>query len=142
MTDILCAAQMKDLLAEKSNSRMDGHLKDVKIQQEKLFNITKHYVPKVEPIPENTFTVSSSTKILADIKQNVAEIEKKFSKTVRRSNSNLRKSFEVKEEKFYEDLLPDQKNAGDYFLRKIRTLSNDDQLVASWSTGFWQDVLY
>ena len=129
VTDILCAAQMKDLLAEKSNGRMEGHLKDVKIQQEKLFNITKHYIPKVEPIPENTFTVSSSTKILADIKQNVAELEKKVSKTVRRSNSNLRKSFEVNEEKFYEDLLPDQKIAGDYFLSKIRTLGDDDQLL-------------
>ena len=120
---------MKDLLGEKSNTRMDGHLKDVKTQQQKLFDITKTYTPKLQPIPENTFTVSSSKKLLADIKHNVAELENKFSKTVRRSNSNLRTSFKVEKEKFYNGLLPDQKAAGDYFLRKIRTLDDADQLL-------------
>ena len=32
VNEVLCAAQMKVLLGEKSNTKMDGHLKDVKIQ--------------------------------------------------------------------------------------------------------------
>ena len=129
VADILCAAQMKDLLGEKSNTRMDGHLKDVKTQQQKLFDVTKGYTAMVKQIPQNTLTVSSSKNLLADIKQNVAEQEKMFSKTVRRSNSKLRMNFKVEEKKFYEDLLPDQRAAGDYFLSKIRTLGNTDQLL-------------
>ena len=66
---------------------------------------------------------------MADTKQDVAELENKFSKTVRRSNSKLRTSFKVEKEKFYKGLLPDQKAAGDYFLRKIRTLDDADQLL-------------
>ena len=129
ISDILCAAQMKDLLGEKSNTRMDCHLKDVRTQQKKLFDMMGDSFSEVHPIPESNFTVSSSRKLLADIKQNVAELEKKLSKTVRRSNSDLRKSFEVEEDKFYKDLLPDQRTAGDYFLSKIRTLNNADQLL-------------
>ena len=52
MTDIVCAAQMKDLIGEKSNTRMDGHLKDVRITQWKLFDIIKGITSKVEPVPE------------------------------------------------------------------------------------------
>lgn len=70
MTDILCAAQMKDLIGEKSNTRMDGHLKDVKITQWKLFNIIKGITSKVEPVPEKTFTISSSEKLLPKVEQN------------------------------------------------------------------------
>ena len=80
-------------------------------------------------MPKNTFTVSSCEKLLADIKQNVEELEKKFSKTLRRSNINIRNSFEVEEEKFYDDFLDDQREAGDYFLNKFRSLAGDDQLL-------------
>ena len=48
VAEILCAAQIKDLLGEKSNTRMDGHLKDVKTQQRKLFDIMDDYAPKVK----------------------------------------------------------------------------------------------
>ena len=129
VADILCAAQMKDLLGEKSNTRMDCHLKDVRTQQRKLFDLMEDSLEEVQPISERNFTVSSSRKLLEDIKQNVAEMEKKLSKTVRRSNSDLRKSFKVEKDKFYENLLPDQRTAGDYFLSKIRTLGNADQLL-------------
>ena len=47
----------------------------------------------------------------------------------KRSNSNLRKSFDVDEKKFYKGFLPDQRAAGDFFLKKIRTLNNNDQLL-------------
>ena len=129
VSDILCAAQMKDLLGEKSNTRMDCHLKDVRTQQKKLFGMMEDSFSKVHPRPESNFTVSSARKLLADIKQNVAELEKKLSKAVRRSNSDLRKSFEVEEDNFFKGLLPDQRIAGDYFLSKIRTLGNADQLL-------------
>ena len=66
---------------------------------------------------------------MADIKQNVEELEKKFSKTLRRSNINIRNSFEVEEEKFYDDFLDDQREAGEYFLNKFRSLAGDDQLL-------------
>ena len=129
VADILCAAQMKDLLGEKANTRMDCHLKDVRTQQRKLFDLMEDSSSEVHPISESNFTVSSARKLLEDIKQNIAELEKNLSKTVRRSNSDLRQSFEVKEDKFYENLLPDQRIAGDYFLSKIRTLGNADQLL-------------
>ena len=41
VAEILCAAQMKDLLGERSNTRMDGHLKDVKTRQKRLFKMMK-----------------------------------------------------------------------------------------------------
>ena len=100
VADILCAAQMKDLLGEKSNTRMDCHLKDVRTQQRKLFDLMEDSLEEVQPISERNFTVSSSRKLLEDIKQNVAEMEKKLSKTVRRSNSDLRKSFRLRKINF------------------------------------------
>ena len=66
---------------------------------------------------------------MADIKKNAKKLERKLSKKFRRSNSNLRKSFKVNEEHFYKDFLSDQRVAGDYFLKKIRTLTDDDQLL-------------
>ena len=131
VAEILCAAQMHDLLGEKSNTRMDGHLKDVKTQQRKLFDIMDDVTPKVKvtPLPKNTFSMSSCKELLADIEKNAEKLEKKRSKMCRRSNSNLRKSFHVNEEKFYEGFLSDQRVAGDYFLKKIRTLTDDDQLL-------------
>ena len=132
VAEILIAAQMKDLRGEKNNTRMDCHLKDVKTQQKRLLdmiNIVENTPSKVEPIPENSFTVSSSHKLLADIKRNYVELENKRPKIVRRSNYKLRNSFKVQEAKFYKGLLPDQKTAGDYFLNKIRTLGDADQLL-------------
>ena len=120
---------MKDLLGEKSNSRMDGHLKDVKSQQKKLFDMMKGIHSRADPIPEKTFTVLSSQKLLVAIKQKVEEMEKKFSKTLRRSNTNIRKNLVVEEDKFFDGLLPDQRNAGDYFIGKIRTMGNAEQLL-------------
>ena len=120
---------MKDLIREKSNTRMDGHLKDVKITQWKLFNIIKGITSKVEPVPEKTFTISSSEKLLPKIEQNFEEVEKKRSKTLRQSNSKLRKSFLVSEDKLYKDLTSDQRCAGDYLLNKIHTLGDVDQLL-------------
>ena len=127
--EIICAAQIKKLLGEKSNTRMDGHLKDVKIQQNKLFDIMGDHTSEVKPLPENTFSTSSCEKLLANIKKNAKKLEKKRLKMSRRSNSNLRKSFDVDEEKFFKGFLPDQRAAGDYFLKKIRTLTKDDQLI-------------
>ena len=129
VAEILCAAQMQELLGEKSNSRMDGHLKDVKHQQTKLFDMMKRAPSKVDPIPQNRFTISSSEKLLADIKQNVEELEKKLSKTFRRSNSSIGISLKVDEEKLYDSLTRDQRTAADYFLSKIRTLGDSDQLL-------------
>ena len=129
VAEILCAAQMKDLLGEKSNTRMDRHLEDVRTQQKRLFEMRKSIPSNVDSLPKNTFTVSSCEKLLADIKQNVEEFEKKFSKTLRRSNINIRNSFEVEEEKFYDGFLDDQCEAGDYFLNKFRSLAGDDQLL-------------
>ena len=126
---ILCAAQMKDLLGEKSNTRMDGHLKDVKTQQKKLFKMMKSVSSKINSLPQNSYTVDQSEKLLADIKQKVQEIENEFSRTKRRSNLNLRNSFKVEEEKFYEDFLIDQREAGDYFINKFRNLERDEQLL-------------
>ena len=60
VAEILCAAQMKELLGAKSNTRMDSHLKDVKAQQKKLFDLVKSAPSKVEPILATNFTVSSS----------------------------------------------------------------------------------
>ena len=124
-----CAAQLKILLGEKSNTRMDGHLKDVKIQQRKLFDIMGDHPSSAKPLPDNTFTTSSCKKLLATIEKNAEKLEKKRLKMSRRSNSNLRKSFDVDEEKFYQGFLSDQRVAGDYFLKKIRTLNDDDQLL-------------
>ena len=129
VAEILCAAQMKKLLGEKSNTRMEGHLEDVKIQQRKLFDIIGDYTPQVKPLPEKTFSNSSCEKLLANIKKKAKKLEKKRSKMSRRCNSDLRKSFHVDEEKFYKGFLSDQKAAGDYFLKKIRTLTDDDQLL-------------
>ena len=117
VAEILCAAQMKDLLGEKSNSKMDCHLKDVRKQQKKLFDMMEGTHSKVDAIPQSNFTVSSSQKLLADIKHNVEKREKKLSKTLRRSNTNIGNNLEVEEEKFYKGLLPDQRDAGDYYLR-------------------------
>ena len=83
----------------------------------------------MDPIPENTFTVSSSQKLLADIKENFEKLEKKFSKALRRSNFDIRNSMEVEEDKFYAGFTSDQKDAGEYFLNKIRTLGDADQLL-------------
>ena len=66
---------------------------------------------------------------MANIEKNAEKLEKKRLKMSRRSNSNLRKSFDEDEEKFYKGFLSDQKVAGDYFLKKIRTLNDDDQLL-------------
>ena len=129
VAEILCAAQIQNFLGVKSNSRMDGHLEDVKIQQRKLFDIMGDHTSKVKPIPENTFTTSSCEKLLGNIEKNAEKLEKKRLKMSRRSNSNLRKSFDVDTEKFYKGFLSDQKVAGDYFLKKIRTLNDDDQLL-------------
>ena len=129
VSEILCAAQLKRLLGEKSNTRMDCHLKDVKKQQRKLFGMMDSYTSKVERIPKTTLTISSSQKLLDDIKNNLKELEKKFSRRLKRSNSNLRKTFRVDEENFYKDFLSDQRVAGHFFLKKIRTLSDDDQLL-------------
>ena len=129
VNDILCAAQMKALVGKKSNSRMDCHLKDVKVQQRKLFHMMKGTPSKVNAIPPKNFTVSSSKKLLDDIKHNVAKKEKKLSKRLRRSNKHLRSSLKVEEEKFYAGLLPDQIDAGDYFLNRIRLLGDSEQLL-------------
>ena len=129
VAELLCAAQMKELIGEKSNSRMDGHLKDVKHQQKHIFKMMKDCPSRVDPIPQNSFTISSSQKLLVDIKQNAEEVEKKLSKTLRRSNSSLRNSLEVKEDKLYKDLTCDQRDAADYFLNKIRTFGDSDQLL-------------
>ena len=129
VAEILCAAQMKELLGVKSNTRMDGHLKDVKIQQRKLFDIMGDRPSKVKPIPENTFTTSSCRKLLANIEKKAEKLEKKRVKMFRRSNSDLCKSFDVDKEKFFKGFLPDQRAAGEYLLKKIRTLTNDDQLL-------------
>ena len=129
VADVLCAAQMADLIGEKSNTRMDTHLKDVKVQQTKIFDIIEGLpgtTSRVDPIPENTHTISSSQKLLAQIKRKVEEQEKKSSKTFRRSNLSLRDSFEVKEKHFYAGLTSDQRDAGDFFLHKIRSLGEDD----------------
>ena len=76
MAEILCAAQMKNLLGEKSNTRMDGHLKDVKIQQRKLFDIMGDRPSSAKPLPDNTFTTSSCKKLLANIEKNAEKLEK------------------------------------------------------------------
>ena len=129
VAEILCAAQIKDLLGVKSNTRMDYHLDDVRTQQKKLFQMMKGGPLKSDAIPENNFTVVSSQKLLDDIKQNFKDLEKKLSKFLRRSNSTIRNSLRVEEEKFYKDLLPDQRDAGDYFFHKIRQLGDVDQLL-------------
>ena len=129
VAEILCAAQMKALLGEKSNTRMDGHLKDIKIQQMKLFDMMNGLPSNVDAILPCNFTVASSQKLLADIKHKAEKQDKKLSKIMRRSNTNIRNSFMVEEDKFYAGLLPDQKEAGDYFLSQIRTLRDADQLL-------------
>ena len=129
VAEVLCAAQMKELMGGKSNSRMDGHLKDVRIQQKKLFDMMKGGPSKVGSIPRNTFTVSTSEKRLAEIEQNVEKLERKFFKSLRRSNSNLANSMEVDEEKLYSGLTSDQRAAADYFLSTIRGLGDSDQLL-------------
>ena len=129
VAEVLCAAQMKELLGEKSNSRMEGHLKDVKNQQKELFNMMKGAPSKVRPIPGNIFTVSTSKKRLAEIKQNVEEVQRKFSKTLRRSNSNLGNTMKVDEEKLFADLTSDQRAAAKYFLNTIRSLDDSEQLL-------------
>ena len=129
VAEILCAAQMKNLLGEKSNTRMDGHLKDVKIQQRKLFDIKGDRSSNAKPLPENTFTTSSCKKLLANIEKNAEKLEKKRLKMSRRSNSDLCKSFDVDKEKFFKGFLPDQRAAGEYFLKKIGTLTDNDQLL-------------
>ena len=99
VADLLCAAQMKDLLGEKSNTRMDSHLKDVKAHQRRIFDMMEGSPnTKVDPLPENSFTVSSSQKLLAEIKQNTEELEKTFSKTLRRSNHSIRNSQEIEKD--------------------------------------------
>ena len=129
VAEILCVAKLKYLLGEKSNTRMDGHLEDVRTQQKRLFEMRKAFPSKVDPLPKNTFTISSSEILLAEIKKNVEQLEKKFSKTLRRCNFNIRNNFEVDEEKFYDGFLHDQREAGDYFLNKFRCLDDDDQLL-------------
>ena len=89
MAEILCAAQMKKLLGEKSNSRMDGHLKDVRAQQRSLFDM-KGSPSKVKSLPKNSFTIASSQLRLANIKKNVEKVEQKCSKSFRRSNTEIR----------------------------------------------------
>ena len=71
VAEILCAAQMMDLLGEKRNSRMDSHLKDVKKQQRNLFDMMEAIEgnhSNVDAITQSNFTVSSSQKLLADLK--------------------------------------------------------------------------
>ena len=89
----------------------------------------KVYPSQVDSIPGNTFTVSSSQKLLADIKENYKKLEEKFNKTMRRSNINIRNSLKVDEYQFYAGLPSDMKDASDYFINKIRTLSDADQLL-------------
>ena len=48
---------------------------------------------------------------------------------MRSSNFNIRENLEVEEKKFYARLTSDQRDAGDYFLSKMRTLADDDQLL-------------
>ena len=132
VADILCAAQMKNLIGANSNTRMDSHLKDVRYQQREIFDMIEGLRgarSKMEPIPENTYTVSSSTKLLAQIKQNVEELEKKFSNNLKRSNSQTRNSLEVDKKQLYAGLTSDQRDAGDYFLTKICSRADDDQLL-------------
>ena len=129
VVDVFCAAQMKDLLGEKSNTRMDLHLKDVKIQQRRLFDMNERVPSTMDSIPKNTFTVASSQKLLADIKRNVEEVEKKLSRKFRRSNLDIINSLEVEEDKFYKGLTSDQRHAGEYFLSTIRSLADDNQLL-------------
>ena len=107
-------------------------MKDVNVQQRKIFDIIEGLqgtTSIVDPIPENTHTVSSSQKLLAQIKRKVEEQEKKTSKTLRRSNLSLRNSLKVNEKHFYAGLTSDQRDAGDFFLNKIRSLEDDDQLL-------------
>ena len=47
---------MKDLLGEKSNSKMDCHLKDVKKQQRKLFDMMEGTHSKGNAIPKSNLT--------------------------------------------------------------------------------------
>ena len=108
---------------------MDGHLRHVRTQQKKLFDMMKEGPSAVHPMPQNNFTISSSEKILAEIKQSVKKLENKSSKLLRRSNSNLRSDLQVDEEKFYKGLTADQRDAGSYFLNRIRSLSDVDQLL-------------
>ena len=129
VAEVLCAAQMEDLLGEKSNSRMECHLKDVKNQQNKLYDMMKGAHSKIDPIPCDTFTVSTSEKRLAEIKQKVEEVDRRFSKSLRRSNFNIGNSLEVNEEELYLDLTSDQRTAADYFLDTIRSLDDSDQLL-------------
>ena len=129
VAEILCAAQMKALLGEKSNTRMDGHLKDIKIQQMKLFDMMNGLPSNVDAILPCNFTVSSSQKLLADIKHRAEKQDRKLSKILRRSNTNIRNSFMVEEDKFYAGLHPDQKEAGDYFLSRLRTSGAAEQLL-------------
>ena len=132
VADVLCAAQMANLIGEKSNTRMDAHLKDVKAQHRNIFDIIEGLegAPStMDPVPENTYTVSSSQKLLAQIKKNVDEQEIKTAKSLRRSNLSLRNSLEVKEKQFYAGLTSDQRDAGDFFLTKLRGLDDGDQLL-------------
>ena len=129
VTEVLCAAQMQALLGEKSNSRMMCHLKDVKKQQKYLFDIMKGVPSKTDPIAQHSFTISSSQKLLADIKQNAAEQQKKLSKISKRSNSSIGSILEVEEDKLYQGLTCDQRDAADYLLNKIGTLEDSDQLL-------------
>ena len=94
---------MKDLRGEKSNTRMDCHLKDVRTQQKRLLDMVdkiEDTSSKMEPIPQNSFTISSSHKLLADIKRNFRELEKKRPKIVRRSNYKLRNSLRLRMKNF------------------------------------------
>ena len=120
---------MKDLIGGKSNTRMDSHLRDVKRQQRKLFDMMEGTSPKVDPLPNCNFTISSAKKLLADIEQNVKQLEKKASKFLSRSNFSIQNSFEVEEGEFFKGLTSDQRDAGHYFLNKIRALRDNDQLL-------------
>ena len=129
VADILIAAQMKELLGQKSNTKMDGHLRDVRTQQKKLFAMVKDGPSMADQIPQEKFTISYSQKVLAEIKQSVEKLEKKLSKSLRRSNSNIQGNLQVEEEKFYSGLSVDQRDAGNYFLNRIHSLSDADQLL-------------
>ena len=107
---------------------MDSHLRDVKRQQRKLFDMMEGTSPKVDPIPHCNFTISSSKKLLADIEQNVEQLEKKVLKSSR-SNFSIQNSFEVEEGEFFKGFTSDQRDAGHYFLNKIRALGDNDQLL-------------
>ena len=109
---------MEEFLGVKGDNRMECHLKDVKTQQNKLFDMLKGSASKVDPIVRETFTVSTCQKRLAEIKQNVEE-----------EHFNIVNSLEVDEEELYLDLTDDQIVAADYFLNTIRSLDDSGQLL-------------